>query len=113
MLVKRGLWLRPFSVVQICFWIYDFLEFMGLNMTDLEMIKQLEQHAGFVLNRLTCDGNVYAKAINLELCNRVFAEFCSVFAHLRGCLTNINPDELSRAEVAKSIDSFDTTDWQD
>lgn len=82
-------------------------------MTDLDLIKKLEQNFGFVFNRLTCDGNIYAKKIKLHDANRVFGEFVMAFAHLRGCLVDISPGELSRAEIAKNIDSFDIDEWND
>lgn len=85
----------------------------ALLMTDLDLIKNLEQHAGFVMNRLTCDGNIYAHAVDLNGLNRMHAELCVTFAHLRKCLNNIKPEDLSRVAIMQNMDSFDIKDWND
>jgi hypothetical protein len=82
-------------------------------MTDLDLIKNLEQHAGFTLHRLGCDGNIYAKAVDLDAINHSRVELCMAFARLRRALTNIKPEELSRVGIMKSMDSFNIEDWND
>ncbi len=67
--------------------------------TNLELIKKLERHTGFILDLLH-------NAKSAESLNRLRAEFCQVFAHLR-----LIPDEarsayISRSQIMQSMDSW-------
>lgn len=82
-------------------------------MTDLDLIKNLEEHAGFVLNRLTCDGNIYANAINLGCASKAQNVLIDAFINLRKALKKISREETTADSVILSMQSFDINDWQD
>lgn len=82
-------------------------------MTDLELIQNLEQHAGFVINRLTCDGNIYANKINLNAAYGADHWLMEAFVMLRHSLSSIDEAEKAPKAVRNSMDSFDTGDWND
>lgn len=82
-------------------------------MTDLDLIKRLEQHAGFVLNRLTCDGNIYAGVITLTTAYDSQAMLRDAFTVLRNSLTNIELSDKSKIDVIENMNKFDVDEWQD
>lgn len=82
-------------------------------MTDLELIENLEQHAGFVMNRLTCDGNIYAGKIDLGMAYDASHELAIGFKRLRTSLRCLDATEKTGQAVIKSMDSFNTEDWND
>ena len=82
-------------------------------MTDLQLIENLEQHAGFVINRLTCDGNIYADKIHLGMAYDAQHDLVKAFTWLRECLKGLDDSEKTYDAVSKSMESFDTGDWDD
>ena len=82
-------------------------------MTDLELIQELEQHAGFVMNRLTCDGNIYADKIYLGMAYDGGHELAMGFKSLRESLKHLDDAEKTGDAVLKSMDNFNTEDWND
>jgi hypothetical protein len=82
-------------------------------MSDLELIQNLEQHAGFVMNRLTCDGNIYADKIYLGMAYDAGHELAMGFKRLRESLKRLDDVEKTGEAVTKSMDSFNTEDWSD
>lgn len=82
-------------------------------MTDLEMIKDLERHAGFVMNRLTCDGNIYAQTIKLSVAYDAGYELSLAFLNLRKALTRISDDEKTAVAVRMNMNNFNADDWND
>lgn len=82
-------------------------------MTDLELIQNLEQHAGFVINRLTCDGNIYANRIKLTEAYGAADALTVAFSILRASLTGIDEAQATYGAARDSMDSFNTEDWND
>lgn len=84
-----------------------------MQMTDLDLIKDVEQHVGFVINRLTCDGNIYADKIHLENAYGAKAALGVAFKLLRESLKRADDSEKTFEAVRDNMDSFDTDDWND
>ena len=82
-------------------------------MTDLQLIENLEQHAGFIINRLTCDGNIYADKINLEQAYGAKHALCVAFALLRQSLKRLDNADKTFEKSRDNMDSFNTEDWND
>lgn len=82
-------------------------------MTDLELIQDLEQHAGFVTDRLTCDGNIYADKIHLGMAYDARHELSLAFKKLRESMKCLDDGEKTWSAAVKSMDSFNTEDWND
>jgi len=83
-------------------------------MTDLELIQNLEQHAGFVMNRLTCDGNIYARRIQLKDAYTAYEAMILAFVALRkSLLPDLPPEQVTAETVVSSVNDFNTEDWSD
>lgn len=82
-------------------------------MTSLHFIQDLENHAGFVIDRLTCDGNVYACKINLGAAYDARAALAKAFLALRKSVIGIEEKYLTLEAVSTSIDDFNSEDWDD
>jgi len=83
-----------------------------MNNNDLELISRLEQHAGFVLNRLECDGNILADAVDLDHLHRGIAMLATSFAYLREAMKQDGTKSVSRAAIMKNMDKFNVKDWE-
>lgn len=78
-------------------------------MNDLELIKRLERHIGFVYHRLNCDGNYYAFRVDGEtLCQGLnkLGEGCQL---MRQGMKGIT--ETDREHIKSSINSFDDEEF--
>jgi len=82
-------------------------------MTDLELIRKLEQHAGFVIHRLTCDGNIYAQQVNLPDAYIAALELVNAFTLLRKAMHSIERSQKYEQAVQSNMHSFDIGDWDD
>lgn len=82
-------------------------------MTDLDLIKDLEQHAGFVIDRLTCDGNVYADEVDLNMAYGAKSSLAVCFNMLRQSLKKIDASEKTFEKARSSMNSFNISDWSD
>lgn len=83
-------------------------------MSDLDLIKDLEQHAGFVLNRLTCDGNIYAQRISLGDASKAHNLFIESFVALRKSLRpHLSPEQVTGEAAVSSMDDFDAESWDE
>lgn len=81
-------------------------------MTDLELIQDLEQHAGFVIHRLTCDGNIYANAVDLDAAYEAANDLVISFWCLRDVLEKIDASEKTKGAVKDSMAKFKIDDWE-
>ena len=81
-------------------------------MTDLQLIQRLEQHAGFVIHRLTCDGNIYANAVDLDAAYQAAEDLSISFMCLREALKKIPDTEKTVGAVADNMDKFNIEDWE-
>ncbi len=82
-------------------------------MTDLDLIKDAEQHVGFVINRLTCDGNIYADKIDLGTAYGAKAALAVAFKILRESLKRADETDKTFESVQSNMESFNTEDWND
>jgi hypothetical protein len=81
-------------------------------MRDLQLIQRLEQHVGFVIHRLTCDGNIYANAVDLEAANEAAEDLLISFWCLREALRKIPSKEKTKEAVHLSMSRFNVKDWE-
>ena len=90
----------------------ELLEGLEININDLDLISRLEQHAGFVLNRLECDGNILAGAVDLDHLHRGIATLATSFAYLREAMRQNGAKSFARADVMRNMDKFTAKDWE-
>ncbi len=74
-------------------------------MTDLQMIEKIERHIGFVINRLTCDGNIYAQKIKLKQAYVALDKLGEGCLLLRHALVGME-DCAEPAKVQEMLNSF-------
>ena len=78
--------------------------------TDLQMIEMLERHIGFLYNRLTCDGNIYAQKIKLSQAHIAFNALANGCLLMRHALVG-EEDNATKENVQKMLNSYDNKDY--
>jgi len=78
---------------------------------NLELVKRLEQHAGFVLNRLESDGNIYTGTVDINWVAHVKFELCLTLARLRLAISN-DYKNISGSAVMQNMEAFVADEWE-